>query len=492
MFFEENSERLRMNSMTTENEAKMKKTADESVTQAGTAPKPSESAAQIVKFSPSRTTDMEPVEFTCGRCGAKGLSKVKLSGKAHYPRNWKPYNGVLTCEKCRRRLYHTITLSWRIKGCASATNVFRSAKYGFDLIRYLEPLWLEAKQAADLAVVELLRQEELPIRDGQFGLLDQTKVTERLKTVFPHLPKHAVDAMMMRIMFEYRKHRYDVLVRGDHSTLTHKYGYPILIRKGKWSTCSISDDMPAPRIQIIMGKEEGTLLKGKNSNQRLTLELCGGAGYARYVTAFKKLLTGEAVGGELALKGVKPAGLPRSATELYANLRLELPTPAAQESHGALYVATDDKSFLYARVKDHRLWRFNADQLPKEFKALEWKLKKVPGWIERHDERLQRLADDLKFELRTDSASSEAIAVVRERFVERQHDRINDFIETVSGAVANYARRRRFAQIVYNDQRRKAFGGAHFPWFLLQERLRQKTEAHGLTFSKDEHEESLP
>jgi hypothetical protein len=166
------------------------------------------------------------------------------------------------------------------------------------------------------------------------------------------------------------------------------------------------------------------------------------------------------------------------------NLRLELPTPAAtEEARGTLYVATDDKSFLYARVKDRKLWRFNADQLPKEFRALAWKLKKVPGWIERHDERLQRLADDLKFELRTDSASSEAVAVVRERFVERQHDRINDFIETVTAAVANYARRRRFAQIAYNDQRRNSFGGAHFPWFRLEERLRQKTEAHGLTFS---------
>ncbi len=483
---------------------------------------------------------METVEFTCGRCGGKGLSKVKPSGKAHYPRNWKPYSGVLTCEKCRRHHYHTITLSWRVNGCASATNVsnnavivehqslagavythkldledappdnspqliewaakqlhvdpttVRSAKYGFDLIRYLEPFWLEAKQAADLAVVELLRQEDLPIRDGRFGLLDQTKVTDKLKAAFPRLPKHAVDAMMLRIMFEYRKHRYDVLVRGDSSTLTHKYGYPILIRKGKWSPCPLTDDMPAPRIEIIMGKEEGTALKGKYSNQRLTLELCGGAGYKRQVASFKKLLTGEAVGGELALKGVKPAGLPRSATELYANLRLELPTPAAETAHGTLYVATDDKSFLYARVKDRKLWRFNADQLPKEFRALEWKLQKVPSWIERHDERLQRLADDLKFELRTESARSEAIAVVRARFVEQQHDRLNDFIETVTGAVANYARRRRFAQIVYNDQRRNSFGGAHFPWFRLAERLRQKTESHGLTFSKDEHEKNLP
>ena len=115
---------------------------------------------------------------------------------------------------------------------------------------------------------------------------------------------------MLRIMFEYGKHRYDVLVRGDSSTLTHKYGYPILIRKGKWSPCPFTEDMPAPRIEIIMGKY---------SNQRLTLELCGGAGYKRQVASFKKLLTGEAVGGELALKGVKPAGLPRSATQLYAN-----------------------------------------------------------------------------------------------------------------------------------------------------------------------------
>jgi hypothetical protein len=319
-----------------------------------------------------------------------------------------------------------VGLSWRVKGCASTTNVsnnavivelqsvagtvytrkldlkdappdnspqltkwaakqlevdpttVRSAKHGFDIIRFLEPFWLEAKQAADLAVVELLRQEDLPIRDGKFGLLDQTKVTDKLKAVFPHLPKHAVDAMMLRIMIEYRKHRYDVLGRGDHNTLTHKYGYPILIRKGKWSPRPLTNDMPAPRIEIILGKEEGTVLKGKNSNQRLTLELCGGAGYARFVTSFKKLLTGEAVGGELALKGVKPAGLPRSATELHANLRLELPTPAAEESHGTLYVATDDKSFLYARVKDRKLWRFNGDQLPKEFRALEWKPKKSP------------------------------------------------------------------------------------------------------------------
>ncbi len=484
--------------------------------------------------------DMESVEFICGRCGGKGQSKVKASGKAHYPRNWKPYDGVLTCEQCRRQNYHTITLSWRVKRCVETHNVsnnavivellnkhgkvyirkldlkdappdnspqltqwaakqlkvelskVRNARHGFDVIRFLEPLWLEVKQAADLAVVELLRQEDLPIRDGNFGLLDQTKVVEKLKAVFPLLPKHAVDAMMLRIMLEYRKRRYDVLVRGDHSTLTYKYGYPILIRKGKWFPRPPTEGMSAQRLEVVLGKEEGCIKKGKHSNQRLILELCGGRGYSRYITTFKKLLTGEAVGGELALKGVKPAGLPRSATELYVNLRLELPVAKTKGAHGSLYVATDDKSFLYARVNDRKLWRINGDQLPKQFRALATTLQKVPGWIERHDERLQRLADDLKFENGTQRANSEAIAVVRERFVERQRNRLENFVETVTAAVADYAHRRRFAQIVYNDRRRNSFGGAHFPWSKLELRLRQKAEAHGLKFIKDDDEKNLP
>jgi hypothetical protein len=482
---------------------------------------------------------MKPVEFICGRCGGKGQSKAKTSGKVHYPRNWKPYNGVLTCEKCRHRNYHTITLSWRVKGCAETHNVpnnavivelvnrqgelyirkldlrdappdnssqltqwaakqlkvdpakARSARYGFDLIRFLEPFWLEVKQAADLAIVELLRQETLPIRDGKFGLLDQTKVIDKLKAAFPRLPKHAVDAMMRRVMAEYRKHRYDALVRGDHSTLTYKYGYPILIRKGKWFPLPLTEGMSAPRIEVILGKEEGTVRKGKHSNQLLILELCGGINYKRYISTFQKLLTGEAIGGELALKGVKPAGLPRSATELYVNLSLELPVAEAKEAHGSLYVATDDKSFLYARVKDRKLWRINADQLPKQFRALSATLPKIPGWINRHDERLQRLADDLKFDKRTDRANSEAIAVVRARFVEEQNNRVDNFVETVTALVTDYARRRRFAQIVYNDRRHNSFGGAHFPWSRLELRLQQKAEARGIKFLKDTDEKSL-
>ena len=483
--------------------------------------------------------NMKSVEFTCGRCGGKGQSKVKASGKVHYPRNWKPYNGVLTCAKCRHQRYHTITLSWRVKECVSTHNVannavivelqndqgktyvrkldlkgapldnpprltrwaakelrvepakVRSARHGFDVIRFLEPIWLEVKQVADASIVEFLRQEELPIRDGKFGPLDMNKVIYKLKSAFPHLPKHVVGTMVLRIMGEYRKHRYDVLVRGDHSWLTYKYGYPILLSNGKWLAKPLAEDTSAPRIEVILAKEEGSNRKGKGSNQRLVLELRSGSGYERYIAAFKKLLAGEAFGCELSLKGLKPAGLPRSATELIANLRLELPITDTQDGSGSLYVATDDKSFLYARVNNRKLWRINADQLPKQFRALSSTLANVPRWIERHDERLQRLADDRKFETRTDQSKSEAIALVRARLVERQNNRINSFVETTTAAVTNYARRRHYAQILYNDRNRNWFGSAHFPWARLEERLRQKAEANGLKFIKDTDEKSL-
>ena len=483
---------------------------------------------------------MENADVICGHCGEKGQSRVSTRGsKTLYPRNWKVVNGVFNCEKCRRQNFHTITLSWRVKRCVSAHNVpnnaviielqnqqgityfrqldlkgappdnspqltrwaieklgvdatrVRSVRYGFDMVRFLEPMWSEVKQAADLAIVELLRQEKLPIRDGKFGPLDQISVVYKLEAAFPRIPKHVVWTMMRRILGEYRRHRYDVLVRGDHRSLTFKYGYPMLIPKEKWNALAFQKDTFAPRIEVVFAKEEGAERTGKNSNQRLTLELCGGLNYKRYIASFKKLLTGEAIGGELALKGIKPAGLPRSATELYANLRLELPVAEVKDAHGSLYVATDDKSFLIARVKDRKLWRINGDQLPKQFRALAATLPKIPGWIERHDERLQRLSDDLKFENSTHRPNAEAIAFFRAKFVERQNDRINNFVETVTAAVTGYARRRRYAQIVYNDRRRNSFGGAHFPWNRLELRLRQKAEADGIKFLKDNDETSL-
>jgi hypothetical protein len=67
--------------------------------------------------------DTDQKEYTCGRCGAKAQSKVSASGKVHYPRSWKPFNGVLTCDKCRKQNYRRITLSWRVRGCVSSHNV---------------------------------------------------------------------------------------------------------------------------------------------------------------------------------------------------------------------------------------------------------------------------------------------------------------------------------------------------------------------------------
>jgi hypothetical protein len=386
----------------------------------------------------------------------------------------------------RRRL-----IAWAAKRLRVEPSKVRSARRGLDFIRLQEPLWMETKQAADLAVVEFLRQEELPIVDGKFGLLDMTIVIEKVKAVFSHLPKHVAGTLVLRVLGEYRKNRYNALVRGDHRMLSHKFGFPILISTGKWFPKPFEEGVSNPRIEVVLGKEEGSDRRGKYSNQRLVLELCGGKGYQTYLDHFKKLLSGEVSGGELALKAERAAGSSLSATQVFANLHLEMLVAMPQAAHGSLYVATDDKSFLCARVKDSRLWRMNADHLPKQFRALSATLAKVPRWVEQHDRRLQRFSDDLKFETRTIPSGSQAVAVVRARFVERQHNRINSFIEMVTAAVTEYACRRHYAEIVYNDSRRKTFGGAHFPWCQLELRLRQKAEARGMTFVKDENEKSL-
>jgi hypothetical protein len=180
----------------------------------------------------------------------------------------------------------------------------------------------------------------------------------------------------------------------------------------------------------------------------------GGARYARQTAGLKKL----AQRGELAIYKAHDG-------TILCKLVGWLDRPAeARGLAGTLHVRTAaDRLLVAVDEKDKRIWSENCDHLKR--------------WIAEHNGRLKRLAEDQKAEQRPEPSFAQR----RTLAVGKQHRRVNSAIQEVAAHVANFAARRKFAAVVYDDSDR-GFMGEGFPYFQLADRLAVNLDERGIEF----------
>ena len=95
-------------------------------------------------------------------------------------------------------------------------------------------------------------------------------------------------------------------------------------------------------------------------------------------------------------------------------------------------------------------------------------------WVAEHRKRIQRWADDSKFENRPTPTFSRR----RTRAVEKYRHRMDSACHEIAAQLAGYAERRRFEVVEYNDSVQGFC--VTFPWYKLKQLIAQKLDARGI------------
>jgi hypothetical protein len=201
-------------------------------------------------------------------------------------------------------------------------------------------------------------------------------------------------------------------------------------------------------------ERDNAIVSVRTGDASWRIKLKRGPQFRRQMAAFRQIVNGEAVPGELAIldrDGVMikmVAWLPRCQDDSKRADQLVVNT-----AKDCLLVALDAKA--------EKLWTYNGDHLRR--------------WTGEHRARLRRWADDQKYEQRPVPSFADR----REAAVRKYRDRMNSATHEIAAQLAGYAWRRRFASVRYDDTGHSYLGDG-FPWYRLRALTAEKLDARGI------------
>lgn len=259
---------------------------------------------------------------------------------------------------------------------------------------------------------------------------------------------------------KYFKKRYEVKWLGSASNRSERYPQPYPIR---WQGCKAEIINECPVVTCTIARK------------RFKLRLRGGTRFQRQLYSFKQIVSGEALAGEVVLYRQRDRGSKgdRIGTKengqrykIMCKLVAWFPRIAqTQGGTGTLFTRTDSDSMIIAlNVKDEKLWIIHADQIRR--------------WSAEHRVRLQRWSDDQKAEERPVASFWKR----RELACLKYRNRMNTFIGQTAAKIANYAERRNFAVVEYDDSDQDYC--EKFPYSDMCGKINEKVSAKGIEFVK--------
>jgi len=306
----------------------------------------------------------------------------------------------------------------------------------------LHEMWAATTQASNWLLTELYTRDVRRADEARMPAMVNHYLYPEARDRFPSLPSQTVAALVEKVKRKYRAVRYDTSWRCAASLPTYRYPTPFSVPNQAWNICK--DEGPAPVVSLRIG------------SQRIRLRLKSGARYRRQLDSVSKIATGQAVRGELVIY--------QRSSDIMCTLVAWLPRPSFhQHRAGVLMVRTSTYALIVGcNEKDERIWTYNGDQLRR--------------WQAEHRTQLQRWAEDTKAEHRPVPPFSER----RANAVRKYHDRMQTACHTIASLIVNYANRRQFAALRYDDSNRTYC--EEFPWFELKSKVAQKCDEVGLLF----------
>jgi len=369
----------------------------------------------------------------CSVCGA-----VKDTKNERLPKTWKRSNDGIYCGKCWRE---------RMLLRAVALPVVEIIDGTWDEFRkVLHVAWAETTQATNWMMTELYSGDVRRQKDqSKLPAMERRYLYPQARTRFPELPPVTVAALEQAVQAKYRAARYEIIWTCGRSLPTARYPQPLPLPNQAWS---VAMDGERPVVSVRVG------------NRRWSLRLRGGPRYRRQLAAIRLLAADMVEQGQMDLYEQTIDGKKAVMCKMVAWLpRLE----RRPDAEGTLMVRTAEHSLLVAvNAKDEKLWTYHGDHLLR--------------WSAEHRDRLQRWADDSKFEQRPVPSFAER----REAAVHKYRDRMSSAVREIAASLASYAHRRKFAAVHYDDSDTSYCAG--FPWYALRTRIETKLNELGITF----------
>jgi hypothetical protein len=393
---------------------------------------------------------MTDAAIQCVMCGASRRQPRTHAGRPRVPAGWKILGERAYCRTCKRQAYVLRTITMPIAGPLEHSWA--------ELREALRASWAASTACANWMTTELyLRDVRREPSMTALPKMPPVYLYPAARQRFPVLSAAAVVALERELQAKYRAVRYELLWTGWRSLATHRYPYPLPISAAAWS------------LESSNGAWHAAFRLG---DRRWTVRLRGGPSMRYRSDGLRQILDGTATRGALAIYQ-RPAHAgdhrPEGAgakTRVMVRMPAWFPRDEARDVSGALHVHTDPAHFLVAVDSDQSPWTVNADH--------------VRRWVMAYDRQRQRLIIDFEAH-RHAKQMQHGIRERLEQLADRHRHRMTTWAHAVSRQLIDHAVRRRCAAIVYDDTERQYVRS--FPWDWLRQRVQEKAEAAGLSFS---------
>lgn len=408
--------------------------------------------------------------LVCSQCGARRDTTVTPGGQPRIPSQsgWKRRPVGLYCRECWLKAYRLVCVILPIRP--------QEPEQWPALRPVLAALWGETTSLANWAIHELMKADIVRVDQEKLAKAELPYLYGLAGERYPNWQKwegkkQAAQAILRMAEARWRNDRHAVLWMRSQAAPTFRYGVPYPLDADAW--------------RVERGNGGAYLLTcGLGSSWTFAL---GTGNQGRNRSALKQLVAGQAIAVEAALyerrrslgdhragtAQATPGGGMKNYKRLYAKLVCWMPRgqQAAQiiDPEKRLYVRTGQDVFwsaLLAGEEEASAWKLHADH--------------VKRWIIEYLGRLDKLADDFKYEKRWPKRVRVRLAHHREAVVARQKRRIDTWIHQATAALVGYACRRRVAEVIYRED---GYCCNPFPWFRLRETLRQKLDAQAIGFT---------
>ncbi|HEV3331025.1 MAG TPA: hypothetical protein VG096_08605 [Bryobacteraceae bacterium] len=368
------------------------------------------------------------------------------------PHAWKRLGEAVYCQSCWRERYTVRSVALPVvEPLGEEWHAFAGA---------LKVGWVQATAAANWMVTELYARDVRRNGDEKMPRMARAYLYPDARIRFPELAPQTVVSIENSVQAAYRAKRYEVVWIAAASLPSFRYPMPLPLHNQSWEP-GITQERPVVRVRL--------------GNRWWDLRLKSSPRFGSQTQAFRQLVSGEAIKGELALYRVraqegKLVDRPnRDQTVRYTVMcKMVAWFPReeqkdAQRRNGTLRVRTADELLLIAdNSDDGRIWRYHGDHLRR--------------WAAEHRKALENFADDQKAEQRPvpSFADRRTAAALKYR------NRMGSAIREISAQLVGYGVRRNFSTIDYNDSVTGFCPG--FPYAALRDQIRTKCDAEALNF----------
>jgi hypothetical protein len=379
----------------------------------------------------------------------------RLSKTDRLPHGWKRRAETFYCTTCWADRYTIRSIAMPV-----AEPVGRRWQ---DFHEALKEGWVSATAAANWMMTQLYVRDIRRDKEEKMPPMMRVYLYPEVRASFPALAPQTVVTLENATQAAYRKARFQVIWTCSASLPVYRYPVPLPVHNQSWEA-TIVQERPVVRVRL--------------GNQWWDLRLKGGPRFRRQTAAYRQMVSGEVVRGELALYRVraqqgKISDRPnRSQTSKFAIMckmvgwfarRYPDSSHAHEKPQTVLPVRTAEDMLLTAvNANDERVWRYHGEHLRR--------------WAAEHRKLLQGLADDQKVEQRPLAPFADRRTAAASKY----RNRMGSAVREIAAQLVAYAVRRNFSAIEYDDS---VTGFCpQLPYWTLRTKIQTKCEEMGLGF----------